>query len=333
MDDLKSCAKMNIFGLTGGYGWEGIDGIVGLSTGNPPLTEGDLLVKKLHEQGLIEKPIFAFYLSGTEGESFLDIGRLQSGALISLDDMVWIDVLSRNFWWTNYIEGIKFTGADGTVAQYAVKKTKALTDSGTSCVYMPYEYYDSVLHQIQKYALRPELVDISWDGEIAVKCDIREELPVISFLFGGYWMEMRPEDYIVEYEGFCFACLGKGDYGVHQEWLLGDAFLRGFYSAHDYSSMKFGFAPHSKSQKNAPIAGTPPYNNPLQPTEDFPENIRTPTDEPRPIRYNDDNKGLSRGAKFFILLLILSIIIVVIAYVMSKSSKLSTPNGLEVVIL
>lgn len=48
MDDLKSCAKMNFFGLTGGYGWDNIDGIVGMSTGNPPYTDGDILVKKLY---------------------------------------------------------------------------------------------------------------------------------------------------------------------------------------------------------------------------------------------------------------------------------------------
>lgn len=60
--------------------------------------------------------------------------------------MVWLNVLSRNFWWTNYIEGIKFTSSDGKKeAEYAVRKTKALTDTGTSCVYMPFEYYDTVL--------------------------------------------------------------------------------------------------------------------------------------------------------------------------------------------
>jgi hypothetical protein len=35
---------------------------------------------------------------------------------------------------------------------------------------------------------------------------------------------------------------------------LGDTFLRGFYSIHDYGGKRFGFAPHSGSKKAAPVA-------------------------------------------------------------------------------
>jgi hypothetical protein len=35
-------------------------------------------------------------------------------------------------------------------------------------------------------------------------------------------------------------------------WLLGDAFLRGYYSVHDHDQKKMGFAPHATSTKKAP---------------------------------------------------------------------------------
>jgi hypothetical protein len=40
--------------------------------------------------------------------------------------------------------------------------------------------------------------------------------------------------------------------------MLGDAFLRGYYSVYDYENMKFGFAPHSNSLKSAPEKGEVP---------------------------------------------------------------------------
>ena len=83
-----------------------------------------------------------------------------------------------------------------------------------------------------------------------------ESLPIISFLYGGYWMESRPEDYLVDYEGSCWACFIEGY--DEQQWLLGDSFLRGFYSTHDYATYQFGFAPHATSKKSAPVAGETP---------------------------------------------------------------------------
>ena len=70
--------------------------------------------------------------------------------------MVWLDVVDNDFWWTNYVEGVKFRRPDGKETSFSVQKAKATTDTGTSCVYMPYQYYESVLEQIQKHAVNPD---------------------------------------------------------------------------------------------------------------------------------------------------------------------------------
>jgi len=67
---------MRWFVLQTGYGFDDIDGIVGMSTGNPPLTDGPILIEELYKAGLIENPVFGFYLTGVNGQSYLDIGRL-----------------------------------------------------------------------------------------------------------------------------------------------------------------------------------------------------------------------------------------------------------------
>ncbi len=41
---------------------------------------------------------------------------------------------------------------------------------------------------------------------------------------------------------FCWICFGKND---SNDRLLGDAFLRGYYSVLDYNRHRFGFSPHN----------------------------------------------------------------------------------------
>lgn len=82
-------------------------------------------------------------------------------------------------------------------------------------------------------------------------------LPTVEFLYGGYWLEMLPEDYVI-YDSYYDACsLCIGDHG-EETWLMGLAFLRGFYSTHDHKEKRFGFAPHSLSTKKGARKGKVP---------------------------------------------------------------------------
>lgn len=45
------------------------------------------------------------------------------------------------------------------------------------------------------------------------------------------------------------ACLLGFSGGDFPFWLLGDAFLRGYYTVHDMTNDRIGFAPHDKSYK------------------------------------------------------------------------------------
>jgi Eukaryotic aspartyl protease len=66
-------------------------------------------------------------------------------------------------------------------------------------------------------------------------------------LINGYWFEILPKDYIVESLGACLLAIGASplDY-----FILGAAFLQGYYSIHDMTEDRIGFAPHSTSTKN-----------------------------------------------------------------------------------
>ena len=80
-------------------------------------------------------------------------------------------------------------------------------------------------------------------------------MPDFEILFGGYWMKILAEDYVVPVNsyGTCSICLFGTD---RNYWLLGDVFLRGWYSIHDHTNGQMGFVPYSGSAKTKPDAAT-----------------------------------------------------------------------------
>ena len=104
------------------------------------------------------------------------------------------------------------------------------------------------------------LVYYDQDNNPIFNCADVEALPKIEILFGGYWLEVLPKDYLLPiYRNTCGLCIMDS---MTDEWILGDAFLRGFYSAHDHEKKRFGFAPHTLSEKRTPYPGTTP-NRPI----------------------------------------------------------------------
>ena len=101
-----------------------------------------------------------------------------------------------------------------------------------------------------------------------LSCNQKYKLPVVEFLFGGYWMELRPDDYMLEANGDCLICIvSDPDFS---QVILGSSFLRGFYTTHDLETNKFGFGAHKTSDKADPRPGTFPtvYLGGLEPRGD-----------------------------------------------------------------
>ena len=96
-----------------------------------------------------------------------------------------------------------------------------------------------------------------YGGATYVSCREKNRFPIIEFLYGSYWMELRPEDYVMD-DGYedCFVCIFEEPHS--STMILGNSFLRGFYSTHDLSSNKFGFAAHATSSKADPRYGDKP---------------------------------------------------------------------------
>lgn len=152
-ENAKSCANMEFLSATYVEGLDGIDGIAGMSTGLSEWSEGPRFIEELYNANKINAPVFGFYLAGPDEQSYLDVGVIQKSAMRDPTEMVWIDVENESFWWEASITGIKIqsqTDPDAGVA-YSIKSgSTALTDTGSSCTYIPPQYYSTFAEAFMK---------------------------------------------------------------------------------------------------------------------------------------------------------------------------------------
>lgn len=77
----------------------------------------------------------------------------------------------------------------------------------------------------------------------------------------GYWLEFHPDDYVIEVtNGNVTGCVLGFTASEMPYFLLGDVFLRGYYSVHDHTNDRIGFAPHATSKKKIIQEGVNPSN-------------------------------------------------------------------------
>jgi len=89
-----------------------------------------------------------------------------------------------------------------------------------------------------------------WNGIPVSPCDLSLYQSFWLMIGNETWTEIPPEAYVMEYdlgsewEGWCVLgfTVNTEDY-----FLLGDTFLRSYYSIHDDDNSRLGLVPHSTS--------------------------------------------------------------------------------------
>ena len=83
-----------------------------------------------------------------------------------------------------------------------------------------------------------------YNGQYEVECEKRDSLPDMSFTLTGYNFTITPYDYLLEVQGRCISSFMGIDLPepVGPLAILGDAFLRKWYSVYDLGSNSVGLA-------------------------------------------------------------------------------------------
>lgn len=209
------------------------DGILGL--GYDTISVNGIVppVYNAISQGLLDKAQVGFYL-GDNSKNEQNGGLATFGgydALLFEGKLSWLPVRRRAYWEVTF-DGI------GLGDEYAeLVLTGAALDTGTSLITLPLNLAEIINAKIGATK--------SWSGQYQVDCALRDSLPDLTLTLGKQNFTLLPYDYTLEVSGLCISVFTPMDFPapIGDLAIVGDAFLRRYYSVYDLKRNAVGLAP------------------------------------------------------------------------------------------
>jgi saccharopepsin len=208
------------------------DGILGLGYDTISVDRVVPPFYQMINQKLIDEPVFAFYLSDDKGESEVTFGGIDESHYEG--DIEYIP-LRRKAYWEVDLDSIAF-GDD----EAELENVGAILDTGTSLNVLP----TTLAEMINKEMGAKK----GFGGQYSIDCSKKSSLPDVTFSLAGSKYTLPPSDYILEVSGSCISTFMGMDMPAPTGPLviLGDAFLRRYYSVYDLGKGAVGLAKAKK---------------------------------------------------------------------------------------
>jgi saccharopepsin len=167
------------------------DGILGLGYDSISVNHIPPPFYSMIDQGLLDEPVFAFYLSNTENgdESEATFGGIDKSHYKG--KMTKIPLRRKAYWEVN-LDTITF-GEDSA----DLDNTGAILDTGTSLIALPSTLADLLNAKIGAKK--------GFNGQYTVDCSKRDTEPDMTFTLSGYNFSITAKDYIQEIQGSCIS--------------------------------------------------------------------------------------------------------------------------------
>jgi len=176
------------------------------------------------KQKLVVAPIFSFYLDSTPGSESSNIVFGGVDPDYYTGDFQYVPVKSKTYWQV-VLNQVSVNGKD--VA--CTGGCDAIVDTGTSLIVGP------------ALAVRKLLSEVN----VKEDCSNLGSLPNITWHFGSASLTLPASIYVLKFENQCV--LGIQGQAFLPFWILGDSFIREFYTAFDRGNDRVGFARLKKS--------------------------------------------------------------------------------------
>jgi hypothetical protein len=204
------------------------DGILGLAWPTISVIGAKTSFENLVDQKLVDTNSFSFYL----GNCRRDAGELYLGGYDQkkfTGELSFVPLKSTTYWEIT-MDNMKVNG----VSQTNDEAVKAIVDSGTSLLTGPSD-------AVKKIAQTLGAKSIS-HGEYMMACDMNA--PSMEFVLGGKTYTLAPKDYLIPNGDECL--LGMIGLDIPRPngplWILGDVFMRKYYTNFDSANKQVGFA-------------------------------------------------------------------------------------------
>lgn len=215
-------------GLGMAYSIGKFDGILGMGFTSISVGGVPTIFEEAIKQNAVDQPLFAFYLGDNE-DGELTFGGYDSSKFEG--DLEYVDLEAATYWEIalDSLEAgsYKKDSADG--------KITAIVDSGTSLMTGPRAEVTKLAAAVGATA---NIV-----GEYTIDCAKVPDLPDVVFTIGGTEYSIPGEKTVLKAGNTClFAFMALDIPAPGPQWIMGDVFMREYYTVFNYHDKTIGFA-------------------------------------------------------------------------------------------
>jgi len=222
----------DVSGLGAAYSAGKFDGILGLGFQTISVNHIVTPFQNMISQGLVQEQLFSVFLSdasGTPGE--LTFGGIDSTKYTG--EIAYVPLKNETYWEL----ALDTMSLDGTSITTA---TNVIVDTGTSILAGPSAEVKALAKKVgaSPFWLNPK--------EYTISCSAIPNLPDITVIMGGHKFVLTGKDYTINVENIeCLFAFTGIDVPAPAGplWIMGDVFIRKFYTVFDYGNKQVGFAP------------------------------------------------------------------------------------------
>lgn len=203
------------------------DGILGLSL--PQLAEGPSfsIMDRLMESDLLDRNLFAVFFGNDNEESEISFGSFNQHHMST--ELLWVPVTEQGYWQVR-MDGIALAQRRTHFCASHQGGCQAAVDTGTSLLAGPTDVVEALMEKLG----------------VATDCSNLDDLPSIGFIIGNTSLNLEPQDYVSRGSDGQSCSLGLMAIDVPPPkgplFILGDPFLRKYYTVYDRARVRVGFA-------------------------------------------------------------------------------------------
>ncbi|XP_059180981.1 pepsin A-like [Centropristis striata] len=202
------------------------DGILGLGYPRLAASGATPVFDNMMSEGLVDQDLFSVYLSANSQQgSVVTFGGIDSSQYSG--SISWIP-LSRELYWQITVDSVTVNGQ--VVACYG--GCQAIVDTGTSLIVGPQSSISNINQQVG--------ATYSQNGDYTVNCNNIGQMPDVTFNINGQQFTLPGSAYVRQSQYYgCRSGFGAGGDSL---WILGDVFIRQYYSIFDRTNNRVGLA-------------------------------------------------------------------------------------------
>ncbi|XP_015670095.1 embryonic pepsinogen-like [Protobothrops mucrosquamatus] len=198
------------------------DGILGLAYPTIAVDQATPVFDNLMQEGLVQQNLFSVYLSRKASGSVITFGGIDHSHYTG--SINWIPVSQQTYWQIS-MDSVLVNGE--TIACNG--GCQAIVDTGTSLLAGPPSSINSILNAIGAN-----------QGQSVINCSNLSNLPDVVFVINGINYPLKPSAYTQQMlPGYCSSGFQSSPGDL---WILGDVFIREYYSIFDRGNNRVGLA-------------------------------------------------------------------------------------------